>query len=61
MVSLVGTYFAARRSLVAGLSAMLAAGYIYGITRANLLSPATHFLFDAALIGLYSVQLFQPA
>lgn len=48
-----GTYLAGRRSLRAGLIVLLLIGYFYGILRANLLSTATYFLFDAALIGLY--------
>ena len=53
IVAFVATYLAARRSLRAGLIVLLAIGYFYGILRANLLSTASHFLFDAALMGLY--------
>ena len=31
-------------------------GYVYGIVRANLASTFSHFIFDAALIGLYASQ-----
>jgi len=48
----------ARRSVVAGLISVLAIGYFYGIVRANILSPFSHFIFDASLIGLYAGQLF---
>ncbi len=51
------TFVAARRSLVMGLGAVLAFGYIYGITRANLADPYSHFLFDAAVLGFYAGQL----
>src|SRR5947199_423311 len=53
------TFVAARRSLVMGLGAVLAFGYIYGITRANLPDPYSHFLFDAAVLGFYTAQLFR--
>ncbi len=52
------TFVAARRSLVMGLGAVLAFGYIYGITRANLTDPYSHFLFDAAVLGFYAARLF---
>ena len=50
-------FAAGRRSLVAGLVAVLAVGYVYGIMRANVLETFSHFTFDAAVIGLYCVQL----
>jgi hypothetical protein len=43
----------ARRSVGAGMAAMLVAGYFYGILRARYLDGFSHFLFDAALLGLY--------
>lgn len=51
---------AGRRSLVAGIAAVLAVGYMYGILRANVQQPASHFVFDAAVLGLYVTQLFRP-
>ncbi len=51
------TNWAARRSLVAGITAMLGVGYLYGIVRANVISPFSHFIFDASLAGLYLNQL----
>jgi hypothetical protein len=50
------SYWAGRRSLGWGLIALLAVGYFYGILRANLLTTFSHFIFDAALIGLYLSQ-----
>lgn len=50
---------AGRRSLVAGLTAVLAIGYAYGLLRANFPDPASHFIFDAAVIALYATQLFR--
>ncbi|HEX8501833.1 MAG TPA: hypothetical protein VF659_14715 [Pyrinomonadaceae bacterium] len=49
---------AARRSLVAGLTVVTSVGYFYGILRANLPEVASHFIFDAAVVGLYAAQLF---
>ena len=49
----VAVFWFTRRSLVAGLSAALAVGYMYGIVRANVPQSFSHFLFDAALGGLY--------
>ncbi len=51
------SFVAARRSLVTGLLTVLGIGYAYGITRANLPETFSHFIFDAAVIGLYSAQL----
>lgn len=52
-------YWAGRRSLVSGLIAVLAVGYVYGIVRANVPETLSHFAFDAGVIGLYSAQLFR--
>jgi hypothetical protein len=49
--------WASRRSLVAGLVVVLGTGYFYGIVRANIISPYSHFIFDASLAGLYLAQL----
>jgi hypothetical protein len=51
---------ATRRSLAAGIGITLAFGYFYGITRANFADTATHFLFDAAVIGLYAGAIMHP-
>lgn len=53
------TYLAARRSVITGLAALTAFGYFYGILRANFPQPASHFIFDAAVLGFYAVHLFQ--
>ncbi len=50
-------FAAGRRSLVAGLVTVLGVGYVYGIMRANVLETSSHFIFDAAVIGLYCAQL----
>ncbi len=42
-----------RRSLIAGLRAVLTVGYLYGVVRANVAQPASHFIFDSAAGGLY--------
>lgn len=49
-----------RRSLVAGLNAVLTLGYLYGILRANLPDGYSHLLFDAGVLGLYAAQLPRP-
>jgi hypothetical protein len=53
----VAAYYAARRSLVAGLSVLFTIGYVYGIVRANRMDGFSHLLFDAALLGLYAAEL----
>jgi hypothetical protein len=50
------SYLWGRRSLAHGLTIVLASGYFYGILRANLGSPFGHFIFDAAVLGLYFSQ-----
>lgn len=59
-VAFAASFVAGRRSLLAGLAAMLSVGYLYGITRANVTSAFSHFIFDAAVVGLYAAQLFRP-
>ena len=59
LVALIATFAAARRSLVAGLGTVLCVGYVYGITRANLADPYSHFIFDAGVLGFYGAQLFR--
>ena len=53
-------YIAGRRSLVNGLVATLAIGYVFGITKANLADTTSNFIFDAGVVGLYAAQLFRP-
>lgn len=55
-----GCYLAGRRSLAAGLMAVVTVGYFYGIVRANVPSALSHFIFDAGVFGLYAAQLFRP-
>src|SRR3989442_11872014 len=57
VVATLVAFFAGRRSLVAGVLVVLATGYAYGIIRANLLETFSHFIFDAAVVGLYAAQL----
>ena len=49
-----------RRSLVAGISALLTVGYVYGILRANLPDGISHLIFDCGVLGLYAAQLTRP-
>ncbi len=46
-------FWAGRRQLWAGFVATLAVGYFYGILRANIPQPASHFIFDTGALGLY--------
>ncbi len=55
-LALVVTYWAGKRSLAQGLIALMVFGYFYGIVRANINSPFSHFIFDAGLLGLYLSQ-----
>src|SRR6266436_7427632 len=52
-------FFAGRRSQVIALVLLLAIGYAYGIVRANVPDPYSHFIFDAGVLGFYCSQLFQ--
>jgi len=52
--SLVLVFCCSRRSMAAGLLALLTVGYAYGILRANYPDNASHFIFDAGVIGLYA-------
>src|SRR5215213_3089519 len=52
-------YAAGRRSLAAGLATVFTVGYFYGILRANVPEPFSHFIFDAAVVGLYVTQLWR--
>ena len=52
-------YVAGRRSLVAGIITVFTVGYFYGILRANLPETFSHFIFDAAVVGLYVTQLLR--
>jgi hypothetical protein len=53
-------FAAASRSLRLGLLATIAVGYLYGILRANFPDTWTYLTFDAAALGLYAAQLWQP-
>ncbi|MET0650793.1 MAG: hypothetical protein ABW208_29640 [Pyrinomonadaceae bacterium] len=49
-------YAAGKRSLWLGLATVFTVGYFYGILRANVPEPSSHFIFDAAVVGLYLTQ-----
>src|SRR5256714_5919891 len=53
LVSFALCFWAGSRSLVKGLAALLAVGYVYGIVRANLPETFSHFIYDAGVLGLY--------
>jgi hypothetical protein len=63
VVALIASFLLGRRSLVAGLGAVLVTGYLYGILRANYLTTFAHFIFDAAVAGFYLAvypRVFRP-
>ena len=53
LAAAVTCYVASRRSRGAGLSAVLAWGYAYGLLRAHFADSGAYFVFDSALAGLY--------
>src|SRR5262249_21632084 len=53
VAAFMAAFLVGRRSLVAGVAFVLAVGYAYGITRANVTDFFAYFLFDAAVIGLF--------
>ena len=59
VLAFAAAYSLGRRRLVDGILVTLAAGYTYGIFRANFITPASHFLSDAAVLGLFAAQLFR--
>src|SRR5213594_4642215 len=61
LLSLIWVFFFGRRSLATVLVALLTVGYAYGIVRANFPTDASHFLFDAAVLGLYAAVFMTPA
>src|SRR5947207_10626673 len=61
LASLVLVFFYSRRSLGAGLVALLVVGYGYGILRANFPTNTSHFIFDAAVLGLYAAVFMTPS
>src|ERR1700722_2163920 len=52
IVGALAAFFVGRRSLAAGCLVVAVFGYAYGILRANMFTPYSHFIFDAALVGL---------
>jgi hypothetical protein len=56
ILAFVSCLWAGKRSLGQGLVVLLAFGYFYGILRANLITTASHFIFDGGLLGLYMSQ-----
>jgi hypothetical protein len=54
-----GAYVAGRRALWAGCAVALVAGYGYGILRANLVTPFSHFIFDSGVVGVYASQFLR--
>jgi hypothetical protein len=53
LLAFVSVYIAGRRSLSAGVGLALSFGYMYGLIRAHYPEPASYFIFDSSLAGLY--------
>jgi hypothetical protein len=60
IAAIIGTFFAARRSLGTGLQALIVVGYVYGIGRGRWPDTFTHFPFDCAILTLYAVHFSSP-
>jgi hypothetical protein len=57
IAAFLGCVYMGRKSLVAGLCALMVVGYLYGLLRANLPDGFSHLIFDAGTLGLYAAQL----
>ena len=57
LIAFAAATLATRHSMVRGIVVVLAVGYVYGIVRANVLQPLSHFVFDAAVGGFYVAML----
>jgi hypothetical protein len=60
VTAFVASLWCGRRSLGAGMSVVLAAGYFYGIVRANFQEGNSFFLYDVAVFGLYLSRFTLP-
>lgn len=58
-LAFVAAYWAGRRALWLGITAVLVVGYLYGIARAHLSDAYIHVLFDASVGGLYAACLWK--
>jgi hypothetical protein len=57
VLAFVVSFVAGKRSRSVGVITVLVFGYAYGILRANLLTYASHFIFDCVVLGLYAAEL----
>lgn len=60
LIALIGSFLCTRASLGAGVAFAVGVGYFNGVVRANYLSVWTTFMFDAAILGLYTGFLTRP-
>ncbi len=60
LAAFVAAFVMGKRSIVDGMKVVIAVGYLYGITRANIIHPLSHFIADSAVAGLFVAQLFRP-
>jgi hypothetical protein len=59
LAAFVGCYLLGRKSIGRGMGALVFVGYVYAVLRAWVLDGAAHFIFDAAVLGLYFAQLLK--
>jgi hypothetical protein len=57
LLAFAACFTAARQSVSSGLIATIGVGYTYGILRGNIEDPASHFIYDAAALGLFLAML----
>jgi hypothetical protein len=55
--SFASSFVATRRAVWAGVATTMSIGYGYGILRGNIQQATSHFIYDAAAIGLYLAML----
>src|SRR5437867_13053973 len=61
VTSLIAVFFCARRSIGAGMVALLVVGYAYGLLRANFPNNLSRCIYDAAVLGLSGGVFMTPA
>jgi hypothetical protein len=60
IAAFLASFWSARRSVGMGIGMTLVSGYSYGLIRANVTETGSHFIFDAAVVGLYIAILVRP-
>ena len=60
LIAFIAVHLAFRHSAARAVAVVFGVGYVYGILRANVLQPMSHFIFDAAVLALYLNLLRRP-